>query len=289
MRFELTLRMFALAIGVLVSTDVTICAQSTIEAREHTLRQDFESPPRESYPETWFHLIGGNVNKEALTKDLEAIQRAGISGIQLFHGRGRAWPGVEPQIQTLSPTWDSLISDIADETKRLDLNFTMQNCPGWAMSGGPWITPDKAMRHLVYSRKNVDGGQRVSIELDRPQPSREDWRDYQDIAVVAFPTPKDDAGEWLKPTDIRSSPSDSAWSDWLAGKDVKIQIPVRDEAAWVEFTFADPITLRSIELPPIEHLMKRVSFDPDSQVAICVPDGSEWRELVNGPKYQQLV
>jgi hypothetical protein len=280
MRFELTLRMFALAIGVLVSTDVTICAQSTIEAREHTLRQDFESPPRESYPETWFHLIGGNVNKEALTKDLEAIQRAGISGIQLFHGRGRAWPGVEPQIQTLSPTWDSLISDIADETKRLDLNFTMQNCPGWAMSGGPWITPDKAMRHLVYSRKNVDGGQRVSIELDRPQPSREDWRDYQDIAVVAFPTPKDDAGEWLKPTDIRSSPSDSAWSDWLDGKDVKIQIPVRDEAAWVEFTFADPITLRSIELPPIEHLMKRVSFDPDSQVAICVPDGSEWRELV---------
>jgi hypothetical protein len=32
---------------------------------------------------------------------------------------------------------------VANETGRLYLRFTMQNCPGWAMSGGPWITPEK--------------------------------------------------------------------------------------------------------------------------------------------------
>ncbi|WP_197530529.1 glycosyl hydrolase [Bythopirellula polymerisocia] len=240
----------------------------------------FRSPPRESRPETWFHLIGGNVSKEGLTTDLEAVAGAGIYGIQLFHGRGQKWPGVEPQIQTLSPTWDSMISHIADETGRLGLNFTMQNCPGWAMSGGPWITPDKAMRHLISSRRNATGGGRISIDLDLPQPSDEAWRDYQDIAVVAFPKPADDEGTWLKPSQINSFPDDPAWSHWLAGKNVNVQIPIGDEPAWVEFTFTDVVTLRSIELPPIEHLMKRVNFDPDSEIAVCVENANGWTELV---------
>jgi hypothetical protein len=60
------------------------------------LADQFLTPPKNAYPETWFHLIGGNVNREALTTDLEAVAKARISGIQLFHGRGRVWPGIEP-------------------------------------------------------------------------------------------------------------------------------------------------------------------------------------------------
>jgi hypothetical protein len=135
------------------------------------------------------------------------------------------------------------------------------------------------MRHLVYSRKNILGGQSLAIDLEVPQPSDDDWRDYQDIAVLAFPTAAGDDGVWLKPLEVRSSPENAAWSDWLTGKDVKIQIPAGDAPAWVEFTFAEPIALRSIELPPIEHLMKRVSFDPDTEVSVCVPDGEKWKEL----------
>ena len=47
----------------------------------------------EDRPQTWFHLIGGNVSKEGLTADLEAFSGAGIGGIQLFHGQmGSAYP-----------------------------------------------------------------------------------------------------------------------------------------------------------------------------------------------------
>ncbi|TWT81523.1 Glycosyl hydrolases family 2, sugar binding domain [Planctomycetes bacterium CA13] len=213
--------------------------------------------------------------------DLEAVSDAGIGGIQLFHGKGREWPGVKPQIQTLSPTWDSLIGHVADETKRLGLKFTMQNCPGWAMSGGPWITPDKAMRHLIYSRKNLQGGKPVSINLEQPQPSDEAWRDYKDIAVLSFPTPADDTGQWLQPVAVHSNMANATWDNWLAGKDVEIQVPaVGDQPAWVEFTFADPVTLRSIELPPIEHLMKRANFDPDSRITIEAAGESGWKDLV---------
>lgn len=40
----------------------------------------FVAPPRINYPQTWFHLIGGNVSAEGITEDFEAIA-------------GRAFPG----------------------------------------------------------------------------------------------------------------------------------------------------------------------------------------------------
>ena len=112
----------------------------------NTDRKNFQSPSKVYYPETWFHYIGGNVSKEGITKDLEAISKAGISGIQLFHGQfGGPWPGVEPQIKSLSPHWDDAVRHTAEECKRLGLRFTMLNCSGWATSGGPWIETSNAM------------------------------------------------------------------------------------------------------------------------------------------------
>ncbi len=238
-------------------------------ASQATLKDQFKSPPQEAAPETWFHLISGNVSKPALTKDLEAISGAGIQGIQLFHGRGRPWPGVSPQITTLSENWDDMIEHVADETQRLDLQFTMQNCPGWAMSGGPWITPDKAMRHLIWSRQDINGGAPISISLAQPQPSKEDWRDYRDITVLAFPTPADDNGKHLKPIQIQSNRPDLAWQDLLDEKPkTNLNINAAGPYAWLELTFAQATHLRSIELQPIELLMKRRNFDPDAKVLL---------------------
>ncbi|WP_182867466.1 glycosyl hydrolase [Rhodopirellula sp. JC639] len=249
-------------------------------AIRRSLPDEFATPRKDSRPQTWFHLIGGNVNQNALTKDLEAVSAAGIGGIQLFHGRGRAWPGVTPQIQTLSETWDSLISHAADQSQRLGLKFTMQNCPGWAMSGGPWITPENAMRHLVYSRTDVVGGEPLSIKLAKPQPSEQDWRDYRDIAVLAFPTPDGDTGRPLIPSSITSSLPDADWSGLLRGDDIKIQIPAESSPAWVDFYFDQPVTLRSIQLPPTEFLMKRMMFDPNSSISVSVMQGAAWNPLI---------
>ena len=57
----------------------------------------FRNPDRTCRPETWFHLIGGNVSKEGMDADLDAIANAGISGIHLFHGRSDhgEWPNVK--------------------------------------------------------------------------------------------------------------------------------------------------------------------------------------------------
>lgn len=223
----------------------------------------FKTPDRVHYPETWFHYIGGNVSLEGITADLEAIASAGISGVQLFHGQfGGKWPATTDDIQCLSENWDAAVRHTAEECQRLGLRFTMQNCPGWAMSGGPWIKPENAMRTLIYSRTDVEGGQ-IDVELLQPQPSKEEWRDYRDIAVLAFRTPEGDTGKPLALAQVKGS-GKYAWHDLMTGKKDRINISptTSDTPHWVEVKFEMPTVVRSIELPAVQSLNHAMSFEP---------------------------
>jgi hypothetical protein len=240
-------------------------------------KKAFQSPPLVYHPETWFHFIGGNVAKKGITADLEAIAGAGISGIQLFHGNGGRWLGVEPQITCLSEPWDDAVQYTAAECRRLGLRFTMQNCPGWATAGGPWIELSNTMRHLVWSRTDVDG-QQVSKALPQPQHSNEEWSDYKDIALIAFPTPLDDTDEPLKPKSLKSS-NNLPWNDFLSRHETdRLQFgPTTDDKPhWVEVTFPKNLTLRTVELSSIRRMNLDWCFEPDVKVAVhaVFPNGT---------------
>ncbi len=223
----------------------------------------FRSPKSENHPETWFHLIGGNVSKAGMSADLDAIASVGISGIQLFHGQfGGAWPGVEPQIPCLGKDWDDMIRFVADGCKARGLTFKMQNCPGWSMSGGPWIAPSNAMRNLTYSRTDIEGGKRVCLELAVPRlPAPEiklsdEDRDYRDLFVLAFPTPADDDPEYLEPSSMRTE----RYEDRLV----------------LTYRFDRPVTIRSFELPPPRQFNPQWTYSPDAKVELCAAyDGED--------------
>ena len=223
-------------------------------------RASFLSPDKIFYPETWFHFIGGNVSKEGITADLEAIAGAGIQGIHLFHGQfGGKWPETGEDITCLSEKWDDAVKYTAEECKRLGLSFTMQNCPGWAMSGGPWIKPENAMRDLVHSRTDVQGGE-VNVKLPIGEPSAEDWRDYRDIAVVAFPTPPNDTGKPLVPKSVVGS-GDHTWMELFTGK--RIIFPRGGETHWAELTFDEAVVIRGVEFPPLAPYDQQWCYEPD--------------------------
>ncbi|MBO7685299.1 MAG: hypothetical protein J6V72_02875 [Kiritimatiellae bacterium] len=226
----------------------------------------FRAPARAHHPETWFHLIGGNVAKDGLTADLDAVASAGISGIQLFHGQfGGPWPGVSPQIPCLSADWDDLIRFAADGCAARGLSFKMQNCPGWSMSGGPWIAPSNAMRNLTYSRTDVTGGKAVKLELPVP-----DWQmesrlkaedlDYHDLFVLAFPTPVGDT-----PGFYETKPKERT------DKDGVLKLVYR---------FDKPRTFRSVELPSPRQMNHDWAYDPG--VTVTVRAGSD--KSVASPK-----
>ena len=241
--------------------------------------QSFVNPNRVHYPETWFHYIGGNVSHEGITADLEAIASAGISGVQLFHGQfGGQWPATTEDIQCMSENWDAAVKHTAEECKRLGLRFTMQNCPGWAMSGGPWIKPENAMRTIVYSRTDITGKD-IQANLPVPQPNKEEWRDYRDITVLAFPTPEGDTGKPLELKEVKGN-GKYAWKELMTGKKNNINfLPVKeaDEPNWVEVKFTHPATLRSIELPCVQGMNHAMSFEPNVHVNAyaILADGSK--------------
>ena len=84
----------------------------------------FACPPRVFYPEIWVDCLCGNLSKEGIHADLEAIHDAGFSGVQMFFGnRGGAWPGVR-QIPSLSAEWEDFVTYAAEEAHRLGMRFT---------------------------------------------------------------------------------------------------------------------------------------------------------------------
>ncbi|MES2829862.1 MAG: glycosyl hydrolase [Bacteroidota bacterium] len=231
----------------------------------------FKKPSKVYHPETWFHYIGGNVSKDGITRDLEAIAKAGISGIQLFHGQfGGPWPGVNPQITSLSANWDDAVKHTAQECRRLGLRFSMNNCPGWATSGGPWITPSNAMRNLIWDRTDLVGGKMISQTLPVPEPNTENWRDYKDIAVLAFPTPIGDTGKPLEPQSITSNTKFN-WESIISGQ-AKQPIRLTPASAvqpnWVDITFEEATAVRSVEFSSVQASNHGQSYEPGITILI---------------------
>ena len=48
------------------------------------LADSFRSPPRAAAPHVWWHWMNGNVTKEGITADLEAMREIGLAGAQSF-------------------------------------------------------------------------------------------------------------------------------------------------------------------------------------------------------------
>ena len=208
-------------------------------------------------PETWFHVIGGNASKEGMTADLEALKDAGFGGIQFFHGQwgeAESWDGVAEQIPCLSPKWDDLVRHAADECARLGMTFKMQNCPGWSMSGGPWIAPSNAMRKLVYARRDAN----VVPDIPIPEEYRDADSDWQDIAYIAFPTLGGDCGH--------------------AGR-VPLPHEIETNGNVRTFHFEKPVTIRTLELPSPSDLNHAWSYNPDTHVRFEAQTESGWKSV----------
>ena len=70
----------------------------------------------------------------------------------------------------MSPEWQQLFAYAVSEAKRLGLQISLGTGPGWCGTGGPWVTPELSMQHLVASTPTVAGPAHFDAVLPRPQP-----------------------------------------------------------------------------------------------------------------------
>jgi hypothetical protein len=151
------------------------------------LEGTFLHPPDSARPWVLWHWMNGHVTREGITLDLEAMRRVGLGGVINFDA-GTGIP--KGPVQYLGPEWFALKEHAIREAARLGLEFVMHNCPGWSSSGGPWITPERAMQQLTWSETHVEGGGRVEVAL--PTPFRK-LGHYRDVAAIAYPSRRGEA------------------------------------------------------------------------------------------------
>ena len=156
------------------------------ERRVATPESLFAHPPPAARPQTWWHWMNGNVTKAGVTADLEAMARIGLGGAHVFDA-GCGIPAGPVAFGT--PGWYDMLVHACTEARRLGLEITLSNCSGWSCSGGPWVTPEDAMKDVCVFATNVAGG--ASLAWPLPKPVADDHGFYADIATLAFPTPGD--------------------------------------------------------------------------------------------------
>lgn len=235
MKFALAVALFAAGFcGQLLAEDSVKPALTAID-------KSFKNPPASAYPQVWWHWINGNVSREGITADLEAMKRVGISEAQIFTIAG-SLPG---PMRTLDQFYD-MVDFAAKECERLGMTLTLANCSGWSSSGGPWVKPEQSMKEVTFGELQVEGGSTLTTQL--PLPSHQ-HNFYRDIAVLAFPTP---SGEENPVTpDNRVTFSSTAPGIDVSGLDrgeidgqrLQIQGVPGEEPYYLQATFDKPVFL----------------------------------------------
>ncbi len=171
-------RPICLFIGLLL----IVLSCSTREQKQLS-ESEFKNPPASVKIHTWWHWLDGNITKEGITKDLEAMKEQGIVqatilNVGLF---GDSDFGVKKVIFN-TPEWFDMFQWALKEANRLGISIGVHNCDGWSTSGGPWITPEMSMKQYVWTKTIINASQQGAVQLKQPF-AVGDY--YKDVAVVA--------------------------------------------------------------------------------------------------------
>lgn len=158
---------------------------NTVGAQNILSKSDFLNPSTSSKVHNWWHWMGGNITKDGITKDLEAMKAHGIVQATIFNIGEIYDKKVDvPKVKFNSPEWIQMYQWALQEANRLGITIGIQTIDGFATVGGGWITPEMSMKEYVWTKASIDGGKLLNIKLAEPS-KRENY--YQDEAVIAFP------------------------------------------------------------------------------------------------------
>ncbi|MDR3309089.1 MAG: glycosyl hydrolase, partial [Tannerella sp.] len=153
-----------------ILTALTVIWSCTTNGGTDSLEQGFITPPDEARPGVYWYFMDGNLSADGMTKDLEAMRKAGIGHV-LFLEVGIGIP--RGKVDFLSEEWQTLFAHAVHECERLGIRMVLGIGPGWNGSGGPWVEGAQAMQHLVYTSVDVAGGKgEQSLSLPKPAPRK---------------------------------------------------------------------------------------------------------------------
>ncbi len=165
---------------------IALLLSSILSAVEVTaLQKGFLNPPHDAKPQIWWHWMNGNVTREGIVADLDAMQQVGIGGAFIFDV---GWETMIPTgpLAFNSPEWFEMIRFAVAEAQKRGIEISLPNCSGWSSSGGPWVPLEMSMKELAWTSTRVVGPTKFSGKIN-PAPNEHGF--YEDICVMAVPVP----------------------------------------------------------------------------------------------------
>jgi len=257
------------------------------------LWSEFVDPPDSARPRAWWHWMDGNVDLEGIRADLRWLHSVGVRGVQAFDGALGNPLVVEKAVIPGSEQWREAVAVAVRTAHDLGLDFTVATSAGWSASGAPWVDKADAMRKLVWSQTVVQGGELSQLnnlpDIAGPYQDTPRWGvephegsgDAKDLFALAIPFHS--SHDALEPAFVRTSnsPTEAGTANPAAAVDGfrLARDPDNPSAAWIEQSFATPVTVRScvIELPgphgfgaaPPATATLQVRGDDGEYVTIC--------------------
>jgi len=237
-------------------------------AAQPSLHEQFITPPTEAKPWTFWYWMYGAVSKEGIKADLESMKEIGLSGAYLMTIKSTSQgPGYTNAVSQLSPEWWDMIRYSMEQADRLHLKLGMHISDGFALAGGPWITPRESMQKVVWCDTILASGKIKSVQLALPDTLN---GYYEDIAVYALPV-KEAGNQSLdihpEQPSVTSNSIDDPAPFSVQGKEFRSETP-----CWIQFRYSKPFTLRSIQVVPAGN-----NFQAQRLCVMASDDGTTFR------------
>ncbi len=227
-----------------------LCCVFSLQASAHdAIDKLLAEPGFDAKPWTFWYWMYGAVSEEGITADLEAMKAAGLGGAYLMPIRsteqGKQYGG---KVEQLSPEWWRILRYTFKEADRLDIKLGMHICDGFALAGGPWITPKESMQKVVFADTIVSGGKMKNVVL--PMPAIKEGY-YEDIALYAIPVK---GGAAALSSAVKGTPKITCKSlvEPAEGKRTVAIAPQGNISSsfpcWIQYEYPEAVTVRNIEI-----------------------------------------
>ena len=197
-------------------------------------------------PWTFWYWMYGAVSEQGIKADLKAMKDVGLGGCYLMPIRGTEnAPSNLPQqgeapAQQLSPSFWKMVDVALAQADSLGLEMGIHVCDGFALAGGPWITPKESMQKIVCMQTTVTGGNGKRHILMQPE-GYEGY--YEDIACFAIPSETNSKRAYpasFNPV-VTCSPT--------VTRDEKGTFRAT-QPGWIQYEYPEEVSFQSVEIIP---------------------------------------
>ncbi len=245
--------------------------------------------------------MNGNVTKRGIRLDLEWMKRIGIDGMDAIDASVETPQVVKHRLVYMTPGWKDAFRYAARLADKYGMELAIDSSPGWSETGGPLVSPQEAMKKLVWSATQIQGGKPFHGVLPQPpsnpgpfqnakmggdvppSPKVAALKFYRDSIVIAYKAPIAEPVVSEATSNVGGAINAAMLSDGDLTDGVTLVPQDGDQDVWVRLAFDKPTQIQGLTLAV--SVTKGLGFAAAVEVS---DDGLNWRHVADMPKAAQL-